>query len=236
MDTIIKNCSGVILAGGENTRMPVLKAFIEVEGEKIIERNLKIMRQLFKEIFIVTNQPELYLYLKTHLLGDVYDIRSPMTGIFTSLLNSLNNWVFISACDMPFINKELIKYMASKRDNYDAVVPKYNENNPPQSPFSKGGLRGDYTEPLFAFYSKRLIPSMERAILANKTSPKDFLNNKKVKYISTEEIKGIDAKAMSFINFNTLEDVERVRGFKDSSEYKIKKYQFHHLNPLQKRR
>ena len=226
MNNIIKNCTGVILAGGENKRMPVLKAFIEVDGEKIIERNLKIMKQLFKETFIVTNQPELYLYLKTHLLGDVYDIRSPMTGIFTSLLNSLNNWVFISACDMPFINGELIKYMASKRDNYDAVVPKYNEtlmlqdneSNPPKSPFSKGGLRGivtkggkggDYTEPLFAFYSKQVMSFMEKAILTKKASVKDFLSDKKVKYIRTQEIKSIDKKAMSFINLNTLRDLKK---------------------------
>ena len=195
MNNIIKNCTGIILAGGENKRMPVLKAFIEVDGEKIIEKNLKIMRQLFKEIFIVTNQPELYLYLKTHLLGDVYDIRGPMTGIFTSLLNSSNNWVFISACDMPFINGELIKYMASKRDNYDAVVP----------------MQKNKIEPLFAFYSKQLMPSMEKAIFSNKTGSKDFLRDKRVKYIFNREIKGIDAKAMSFINLNTLKDVGRVQ-------------------------
>ncbi len=206
MKSIVTDCTGVILAGGENTRMPVLKAFIEVDGEKIIEKNLKIMRQLFKEIFIVTNQPELYLYLKTHLLGDVYDIRGPMTGIFTSLLNSSNKWVFVSACDMPFINGELIKYMASKRDNYDAVVPKS-----PLRPLLLKRGRGDYIEPLFAFYSKQLMPFMEGAILSNKISIKDFLKDKKVKYIRTEEIKGIDAEAVSFINLNTLKDVERIQ-------------------------
>ena len=195
MNNIIKNCTGIILAGGENKRMPVLKAFIEVDGEKIIEKNLKIMRQLFKEIFIVTNQPELYIYLKTPLLGDVYDIRGPMTGIFTSLLNSSNKWVFVSACDMPFINGELIKYMASKRDNYDAVVP----------------MQKNKIEPLFAFYSKQLMPSMEKAIFSNKTGSKDFLRDKRVKYIFNREIKGIDAKAMSFINLNTLKDVGRVQ-------------------------
>ena len=198
MNSIVKDCTGVILAGGENKRMPVLKAFIEVEGEKIIERNLKIMKQLFKETFIVTNQPELYIYLKTPLLGDVYDIRGPMTGIFTSLLNSSNKWVFVSACDMPFINGELIKYMASKRDNYDAVVP----------------MQKNKIEPLFAFYSKQLMPSMEKAIFSNKTGSKDFLRDKRVKYIFNREIKGIDAKAMSFINLNTLKDVGRVRGSK----------------------
>ncbi len=196
MQNHIKKCTGVILAGGENRRMPVLKAFIKVDGERIIERNLKIMEQLFKDIFIVTNQPEAYSYLGIPLLGDIYDVRGPMTGIFTSLLNSSNKWVFISACDMPFINKDLIEYMAVKRNNYEAVVPKS-----PLLPFTN-------TEPLFAFYSKRLIPYMEKAILADKKSIRDFLHKKKVNYISTEEIKIMNTNGKSFINLNTPEDIE----------------------------
>lgn len=196
MNSIIKDCTGVILAGGENIRMPVLKAFIEVNGEKVIERNLKIMRQLFKETFIVTNQPELYFYLETPLLGDVYNVRGPMTGVFTSLLNSSSKWVFISACDMPFIDKELIKYMASKRDNYDAVLP--------TTPI-KGG---HFAEPLFAFYSKRLMASMERVLFTDKKGMKDFLMDKRVKYIHTEEIKKSDVKTMFFINLNTPADIQ----------------------------
>jgi molybdopterin-guanine dinucleotide biosynthesis protein A len=204
MNNAIKDCTGAILAGGENIRMPVLKAFIEVNGERIIERNLKIFKRLFKEIFIVTNQPEFYSYLGIPLLGDIYDVRGPMAGIFTSLINSQNKWVFISACDMPFINEQLIRYMASKRDNYEAVVPK----SPLCPPLVKGG-RGGFLEPLFAFYSKQLIPSMEKAILANKTGVKDFLDNKMVKYLTIEEIKNIGAETKSFINLNTLEDVKR---------------------------
>ncbi len=213
---MLKNCSGVILAGGENKRMPVLKAFIEVQGQKIIERNLKIMEQFFKQIFIVTNQPEAYSYLGIPLLGDTYNIRSPITGIFTSLLNSSNHWVFISACDMPFISKQIIRYMDSQKSNFDAVVPKS-----PLPPFTKGrnlgtnrprwvvprGVRGDYIEPLLAFYSKRLLGSMEKVILTEKRGIKDFLKNKKVKYITSKEIKKIDPEAKSFINLNTPEDI-----------------------------
>lgn len=192
MANLLKDSTGVILAGGENRRMPALKAFIEIDGEKIIERNLKIMKKLFKEIFIVTNQPEIYLYLGIPLLGDIFNVRGPMTGIFTSLLNSSNHWVFISACDMPFVNEHLIRYMAAKRNNYDAVAPM---------------LEGK-TEPLFTFYSKRLILYMEKAIIAGKTGLKKFLDNKRVNYISTKEIKNIDPEVRSFININTPEDVK----------------------------
>ena len=217
MNDIIENCTGVILAGGENNRMPLLKAFIEVEGKKIIERNLKIMRQLFNEIFIVTNQPELYAYLGVPMFGDVYNIRGPMTGVLTALMNSSNKWIFVSACDMPFINPGLIRFMADER------------YNPGCLPILNAGQKKDFTvmprsdiydvvvpvlhhraEPLFAFYSIRVLNSLEQFILSGKKGIKDFLlnKNKRVKYITSEEIKDIEHEARSFINLNTPEDID----------------------------
>ena len=220
MDSFLKECSGVILAGGENTRMPALKAFIEVEGQRIIERNLEIMKQLFNEVFIVTNQPEIYSYLGAPMLGDAYNTRGPMTGIFTSLLSSSNPWVFISACDMPFINERLIRYMASMRNNFDAVAPK--AARPPGPPLAKRGIRGgkerpsgDYTEPLFAFYSKKLLFSMEKSVISGNKSLRDFLSGKRVKYITSGEIRKIDPDAISFVNLNTPEDIELYLRAKD---------------------
>jgi len=228
MNGIIQNCTGVILAGGENKRMPVLKAFIEVEGKKIIERNLKIMRQLFNEIFIVTNQPELYSYLGVPMFGDVYNIRGPMTGVLTALMNSSNKWIFVSACDMPFINPGLIRFMADERHNpvclpilnarqkkdftvmprsdiYDVVVPVLHHR----------------AEPLFAFYSIRVLNSLEQFILSGKKGIKDFLLNhdKRVKYISSEEIKNIDPDLRSFINLNTPEDIELYLSDRDKLKF-----------------
>jgi len=213
----IDNCTGVILAGGENRRMPVLKGFIEVEGKKIIERNLKVMKKLFREIFIVTNQPELYSYLRVPMLGDVYSIRGPMTGVLTALINSSNNWIFVSACDMPFIDPDVIRFMARERYNptcitiidrghksasgtistadiYDTVIP----------------LSAYKAEPLFAFYSKKIMSSLDQFVLTGKKSIKYFLLNhdKRVKYITSDELKNIDPELRSFINLNTPEDVE----------------------------
>lgn len=200
MKNFIENCTGVILAGGENKRMPVLKAFIEVEGKKIIERNLKTMKQLFQEVLIITNQPELYSYLGVPLFGDIYNIRGPMTGIFTALVNSSNNWIFVSACDMPFINPELIRYMAAARarggpgaNPYEVIAP----------------ILHNRTEPLFAFYSKPVLTALEKLLFTSKRSLVDFLLNckKSVKYITKAEVKHIESDARSFINLNTPEDV-----------------------------
>ncbi|MBI4826270.1 MAG: molybdenum cofactor guanylyltransferase [Nitrospirae bacterium] len=202
MSEFINNCTGVILAGGENTRMPVLKSFIEVDGKTIIKGNIQTLGKLFEKNFIVTNQPEFYAHLDTPMLGDIYDIRGPMTGIFTALLNSSTQWIFVSACDMPFINRELITYMAGMRGKHDAVVPE--SPFPPHPPLAKGG---NYAEPLFAFYSRSLLFSMEKSLLTGKKGLKDFLTGKKVKYINSDEVNKLDAGARSFINLNTPEDV-----------------------------
>jgi len=194
MNTYIKQCTGVILAGGENRRMPVRKAFIEVEGEKIIDRNLRVLKRLFEEILIVTNEPEHYTYTGTKLYGDSYDIRGPMTGLFTALLHARNRWVFVSACDMPFISGTLIRYMASKRTRFDAVVPSLNGR----------------PEPLFAFYSKQLLPCMEESLLAGVKGLKDFLHNhrKRVQYTQLREIAGTGHWADSLINLNSPGDID----------------------------
>jgi len=99
--------------------------------------------------------------------------------------------------------------MALKRDNMDAVIPKY-----PIPPSGKG-IKGNYTEPLFAFYSKRLLGAMEKAVLAGRKSLRDFLRNKRVQYITIEEITKIDACAASFINLNSPEDINRYLHNKD---------------------
>ncbi len=225
----IKDCTGVILAGGENRRMPLLKAFIEVEGKKIIERNLGIMKRLFSEVFIITNQPEHYVHLGVPMFGDVYDTRGPMTGVLTALMNSSNRWIFVSACDMPFINPELIRFMADQRYNpsclsilsakqrktlpippsshiYDVAVPVVNHR----------------AEPLFALYSKKVQRSLEQFILSGKKSIKYFLlnRNKRVKYITSDEINTIDPEARSFINLTTPEDVELYLRPRDRLKFK----------------
>ncbi|MBW2561746.1 MAG: NTP transferase domain-containing protein [Deltaproteobacteria bacterium] len=42
--------TGIILSGGKNARMGENKAFIRVDGERIIDRTIRIFRELFDEI------------------------------------------------------------------------------------------------------------------------------------------------------------------------------------------
>ncbi len=186
--------TGVILAGGENKRFPVTKSFIRIDGEKIIDRNLRMLKECFKEVFISTNSPELYFYTMVPLIGDVIHTRGPISGILSCLINSRYENVFVMACDMPFVKKELIQLITSYSSGDDAVVPMYNSE----------------AQPLLAVYNRRIIPVMERLIGENKKSLKEFLEHVHVRYISEGEINSVDLDGRSFININTVEDLKNV--------------------------
>ena len=55
--------TGIILAGGKNSRMGTNKAFLKLDGILLIERIKAVLNELFPEIIIVTNDPLSYTRL-----------------------------------------------------------------------------------------------------------------------------------------------------------------------------
>lgn len=187
-----------ILAGGENKRFPRTKAFLEIRGRKIINSTIDTLREIFGKVVISTNEPEKFFYLGLPLIGDIYPAKGPLVGIFSVLAASLNTTgaeeVFVTGCDMPFIRRELVQTIASKRGKgAKAIVPVWNGK----------------PEPLLAMYSAACLPEMEKSILGGKTGIQDFLSKIDVLYIDETEVKGIDPSGRSFININTPEDLEK---------------------------
>jgi molybdenum cofactor guanylyltransferase len=187
----------LILAGGENRRMPVIKGFLEITGSRIIDANVRLFKKLFDRIFISTNNPELYFYLDVRMVGDVIKYRGPMTGIFSALSLPGVSEFFVTACDMPFLNDILVRYMLDKWESaHDALIPVFNKE---QQPFP-------------GIYSKKIAHSMEESIKSGKRSLKDFLKKRNVFYISESKVRSMDEKGKSFVNINTAEDFRREGG------------------------
>jgi molybdopterin-guanine dinucleotide biosynthesis protein A len=187
----------VILAGGENRRMPVPKGLLEIEGQRIIERNVILLRKLFDRIYISTNTPELYFSLGAILVGDVMKHKGPMTGIYSILAFPDVSEIFVTACDMPYVNVILIQYLVKEWENkWDALIPVY----------------ADKPEPLFGIYSKRIVRKMEGSIKSGKRSLHEFLRRINVLYVSEEEVRRRDPEGKSFVNINTVEDFQKETG------------------------
>ena len=187
----------LILAGGENKRFPVIKGFLEISGKRIIEKNIELLKGIFNKAIISTNNPEIYFYLSVPMIGDIIEYRGPMTGILSVLTMPDVSEVFVTACDMPFINAMLIKYIVDKWEKeYDALIPIFD----------------DKPQPLLGIYSKRIAKSMEQSIKNGERSLREFLRGINVLYIKEEEVRNIDPEGRSFININTIEDFQKEIG------------------------
>lgn len=191
---------GAILSGGENTRIPVLKGFLKVEGRTIIERSSDVLKKVFERVVISTNMPEKYFSLGLPMIGDIRREKCPMTGILSVLVATGEEAVFVVACDMPFISEKLIRYMVREysaggsEQGYDAVIPV----------FGKG------KEPLFGIYTKTVIHAIEAIFRTGERRITEMLADLSVKYIMEDEVRALDPMGDSFVNVNTMEDYEDV--------------------------
>lgn len=190
----------VVLAGGENRRLPITKGFIKIGGRRLIEGLLAGLGGLFcfDRLAISTNEPGKYFYLGVPLVGDVYPVRGPMTGIFSALsCFPGEEGAFFIACDMPFFIAGLASRLAeiARRphwDNWDVIAPVWK----------------DRAEPLFAFYSARCLPAMEERLFAGKPALQEFLGGARTIRLNEDEVRGIDPEGHSFVNINTVSDLK----------------------------
>jgi molybdenum cofactor guanylyltransferase len=189
-----KDMTGIILAGGKNSRMGTNKAFLEIDGIRLIDKTINIYREIFSEIIIVTNDPLSYIeFTDAAIVTDIYKGKGPLGGIYTGLFYSKNDYAFISACDMPFLNKEFIIYLTEQADKFDIVVPQLSEG----------------FQPLHAIYSQSCLSHIKKMMLADKLKITGFYKDVRLLSIPEEKIKPFNRDDRLFLNINTPEDMER---------------------------
>jgi molybdopterin-guanine dinucleotide biosynthesis protein A len=190
----MREVGAIILAGGKNKRIGRNKAFIQLStGETILQNAINILRPIFPEIIIVTNRKEAYQKFNVSVVEDLIKERGPLGGIFTGLCYSLSKHNFVVACDMPFIQPDVIGLLLKESGTYDVVIPEVNGE----------------VEPLFAVYSKNCIPVMFEHLQKQNLKIRQVLGKLQVKRIGAEEIERLDPEHLSFFNVNTEEDLRR---------------------------
>ncbi len=186
--------NAIILAGGKNTRMHGEdKAFIEIEGKPIIARIIEKLKPQVRQIIVVTNSPEKYANFKVKTIKDEHPGKGPLMGIYSGLKASSCKYNFITACDMPFINTALIKFIIDNRDNYDIVISRVSEK----------------FHTLFGLYSKSCIPVMEEMLEKNELRLRSIFPKLNVRLLSKEDMEKFDPQLLSLVNINAVEELER---------------------------
>jgi molybdopterin-guanine dinucleotide biosynthesis protein A len=186
-----------ILAGGQSKRIGRDKAFLEVAGSPLLERILVRVRPLTDDLFISTNSPETYQQFGLRGVPDVYPHKAALGGIYSAIQAARHVHVLIVACDMPFLNVDLLQHLINLAPTADVIVPLI---EPAQSP-----------ETLLAIYSKNCLPVIKSQLLANRLRIVDFFDEVLVRYVERDEIAKFDPHFYSFINVNTPADWQKAQ-------------------------
>ncbi|MBN2123644.1 MAG: molybdenum cofactor guanylyltransferase [Deltaproteobacteria bacterium] len=194
LDQPIQGVTGVILAGGKSRRYGTNKALVEFDGAPLIAKVCDRLQSVFPRILLVTNTPEEYAFLHFPMVGDRIKGLGPIGGIYSGLCALTDSAGFFVACDMPFLNRDLIRHMVHEAGESDAVVPKIDW----------------MIEPLHALYTKKCIPAIEAAIHSGKYQTLRFLGRVRVLYMEENELRGLDPELRSFTNVNSPEDLRRL--------------------------
>lgn len=189
--------TAIILAGGKSLRMRGLdKAFLEIKGQPFIKRQIRLLRRHFKKIIIVTNSPQKYKRFRgVRVITDVFAHYGPLGAIFSGLKESKDDYNFVLACDMPFINEALIGYMARLKKDYDVFVPKV----------------GGKLHPLFGIYSKKCLAPAEALLRKKRLRVSGLFKRVKSGFISGNRIAQFDKGLLSLVNINTKGDLSKIK-------------------------
>jgi molybdopterin-guanine dinucleotide biosynthesis protein A len=134
-----KTCGALILAGGRGKRIGYDKKEITLGGEKLIDRLLSLLRGAFDEIIVSSNTPfeRAGVLVVRDTLG-----AGPLAGLYSALSVCVSDYLYVTACDMPFISLTGIDTLkdALRREEFEAAVTR----------------RADgFLEPFNALYTKR---------------------------------------------------------------------------------
>ena len=189
--------SCIVLAGGKGLRLGRNKALETIDSRQLLRWVLSRLSFLNSDFIIVTAatqpSPELIDYPGLRVVTDIYPDKGPLGGICTGLATSDSMYNLVVACDMPFLNQALLRYMVGLAADFDLVVPRWD------------GL----VEPLHAVYSRDCLAPIEGMIEQGILSVTRLFDRVRVRYVEAEEIDRFDPERLSFFNVNTRADLKR---------------------------
>lgn len=195
---MIADCTAIILAGGDSQRMGSDKASLLLGEQTLLHRVIATMQKTFPQVIVSVRQPrpeiDLPQVCDEQASEGMPSAGGPLAGLAASLGHVATPWVFVVACDMPFVEPAMVELLAKYRSQYQAVV---------------SVVRG-HPQPLAAFYASSCLGTI-RAHLAGggKNSLRAVLEQLRTRYVDETELLKADPTLRSFFDLDTPQDVAR---------------------------
>lgn len=188
--------TAAILIGGRSRRMGQDKALLRLQddGPTVIEVVAEVVRSVATEVFLVGGRDDAYDFLDIPTIKDIVPEAGALGGIHAALSTTGCSHMLAVACDMPFLNANLLRFMRDLPHTYDVLVPVL-----------------DQPHPLHAIYASSCLPAIERRLQVGNNRVMGWWSDVNIRTIPQDAIAQYDPALGSVFNMNTLEDLAMAR-------------------------
>jgi molybdopterin-guanine dinucleotide biosynthesis protein A len=158
-----------------------------------VDRAVRILSGDADEVLVALREAR--AFRGARVVRDRLDPPCALAGLHAVLVEMRNEAAFVCACDMPYLNPDLIRFLVARLGDHPAVVPE-----------GPGGL-----EPLHAVYSRKCVPALEAALREGRRSARDFAAAGGALVVPVDEREWRVLGASPFENVNRPEDFESFR-------------------------
>ena len=189
----VHDLSAFVLAGGKSSRMGTDKAFLQLNGETLLDRALQVAATITENVRIVGDQHKFGAFHYA-VIPDVYRDRGPLGGIHAALCTTNSNLNLVLALDMPLVSGEFLVFLVNQARQSGATIT---------VPNAGGGL-----QPLCAVYRKQFAEIAEQSLQAGKNRIDPLFSRVTCRAIAEHELTQAGFSVEIFRNVNTPEDLE----------------------------
>ena len=187
--------TGLILAGGQSRRMGRDKARLPWGSTTLIEHIIETLRPVTNELLVVVKDARAFADLGVRIVEDLALDAHALGGLYTGLTLAGHEQCFVCACDNPFLNAQLVRFLYEQLDGGDLVIPN-----------TISGL-----QPLHAVYARSALPAIQEQLRQERWDLCALASKLRTSIIEPEQWRPLDHGGRSFFNLNTPADYVAAR-------------------------
>ena len=189
--------TGIVLAGGRGSRLGgVDKAGLEIGGSTCLARVRVALGGLVDETILVVNDDRLAGTPGARLVRDPEPHGGVLPALAAALEAASNPVGVVVACDMPFLNAALLRWLCDEASDWDVVIP----------------VVDGHLEPMHAVYRRdRCLLEIEASLARGDRRMISFHAGLRVRRVEEDELRRLDPALRSSFNINTPADLAEAR-------------------------
>jgi molybdopterin-guanine dinucleotide biosynthesis protein A len=188
------NTGGVILCGGQSTRMGTSKALLAFGTETMLQRVVRLLSAVVSPIVVVAAAQQSLPDLPEGVIitRDEQQGRGPLEGLRAGLkaLPGTIDSAYVTSCDVPLLVPGFVRHMIDLLTDHEIAVVEID----------------GFPHPLSAVYRRSTLPHVEALLAQNRLRPAFLFDAVPTRRVPPAEMISTDPQLLTLRNLNSRED------------------------------